>query len=123
MGYVARCRVDAHSRTCQLARMSVIRVSFLRDAGARRSPRASLARRSAAVAVVVTALVGCARERHQVTEPETAVAHPGVDAERRDLTLPPSAFTLSTYDGSNQSVHPDFVAPGDGWGLPYSYLI
>lgn len=71
----------------------------------------------------VLVLAGCARDRATVIEPADVVPNPMPAAERRDLTLPPSAFTLHTYDGSNQSVHPDVVTPGSQWGLPYRYLV
>lgn len=35
----------------------------------------------------------------------------------------PTTLAISTYDGSGQSVHPDYAAPGPRWGRGLSYFV
>ncbi len=61
------------------------------------------------------ALTGCAADRATPTDAAVLVA-------ARDSTAP-TPLILRTYDGSGQSVHPDFVAPGPAWGSGLKYLV
>jgi len=71
--------------------------------------------------IAIAAACACSSDRASSTAPETASPVDGVTSERDALA--PVPLRLKTYDGSGQSVHPDFVAPGPAWGKGFSYLV
>jgi len=71
--------------------------------------------------IAMAAACACASDRASSTAPESASSVDGVHSARD--TLAPAPLTLTTYDGSGQSVHPDFVAPGPAWGQAFTYLV
>ena len=77
--------------------------------------------RHVAALIAITAATACASDGASSTAPESASMVDGVVTERD--TLAPVPLTLRTYDGSGESVHPDFVAPGPTWGKGFSYLV
>lgn len=70
--------------------------------------------------LVVALLLACAGDRHGPMVPEFRLT-----ADTALLRAPsdPSVLSLRTYDGSGQSVHPDFIAPTSPWQHRILYLV
>lgn len=75
-----------------------------------------------ALAVLVSGLTACAADRGAPTD--APVSAPPAPAEPAELAVPdaPVRLQLTTYDGSGQTVHPDFAAPLAPWQRRLFYL-
>ncbi|MHB0962044.1 MAG: hypothetical protein ACYC5V_02420 [Gemmatimonadaceae bacterium] len=65
-------------------------------------------------------VLGCAREKDAPTVPELRETSEGTTLQ---VPSTPVALDLRTYDGSDQTVHPDFAAPMAPWGRRLLYLV